>query len=313
MIALSGVGKRYRPLFGGPVLALDDVTLDVPAGEVLGIAGPNGAGKSTLLAILLGFLRPTAGTVRIAGLAPRDYVEAHGVGLLPELVHAPKGWRADQALARYAVLSGVRGPDVPAAVERVLDRLGLQEHRAKRLKALSKGTLQRLALAQALLGAPRLLVFDEPTHGLDPVWTHDFRTLVAELRAPDRTILVASHNLDELQRVADRVAILDRGRVRRLVDTRAGDAGAGVYRLVVHAGLAAVRDALPAARDAGEGALDVPVASLVELNAAVAHAIARGAVFAAVAPSDTVLETAFRESVTTARDDARADARQVAS
>lgn len=295
MIALAGVTKRYRPPFGRPVLALDDVTLDVPAGEVLGIAGPNGAGKSTLLAILLGFLPPTAGTVRVAGLAPRDHVETHGVGLLPELVHAPKGWRADEALERYAVLAGLRGPAVRDAVEAVIARLGLEEHRGKRLQALSKGTLQRLALAQALLGAPRLLVLDEPTHGLDPVWTQDFRTLVGELRAPDRVVVVASHNLDELQRVADRVAILDRGRLRRVVPTRG--AGAGPYRLVVRAGLDAVRAELPEARLAGDGVLEVPVASLDLLNAALARAIARGAVFVSVAPADGAVEAAFRESV----------------
>ncbi len=297
MIALAGVAKRYRPLLGRPVLALDDVTLDVAAGEVLGIAGPNGAGKSTLLAILLGFLPPTAGTVRVAGLPPRDYVEAHGVGLLPELVHAPKGWRADAALERWGTLAGLRGGAVRDAVEAAIARLGLQEHRAKRLGTLSKGTLQRVALAQALLGAPRVLVLDEPTHGLDPVWTQDFRTLVAELRAPDRAIVVASHNLDELQRIADRVAILDRGRLRRVVATRGAGAGAGVYRLVAHAGLDAVRAEFPAARDAGGGALDVPVASLAALNAALARAIAGGAVFAAVAPADGALEAAFRESV----------------
>lgn len=297
MIALAGVTKRYRPLLGGPVLALADVTLDVPAGQVLGIAGPNGAGKSTLLAILLGFLPPTSGTVRIAGLAPRDYVEAHGVGLLPELVHAPKGWRADQALERYAILSGLRGDAVHDGVESVISRLGLQEHRAKRLNALSKGTLQRLALAQALLGAPRVVVLDEPTHGLDPVWTQDFRTLVGELRAPDRVVLVASHNLDELQRVADRVAILDRGRLRRVVATRGAGAGAGTYRLVTHAGLDAARAEFAEARDAGDGALEVPVASLDAFNAALARAIAGGAVFASVAPADGALEAAFRESV----------------
>ena len=297
MIALAGVTKRYRPPLGRPVHALDDVTLDVPAGQVLGIAGPNGAGKSTLLAILLGFLLPTAGTVRIAGLAPRAYVEAHGVGLLPELVHAPKGWRADQALARYAVLAGVRGAAVRDGVEAMIARLGLEEHRTKRLGTLSKGTLQRLALAQALLGAPRLLVLDEPTHGLDPVWTQDFRTLVAELRAPDRVVLVASHNLDELQRVADRVAILDRGRLRRVVATRDTATTAGTYRLVVRAGLDAARAEFADARPAGDGALDVPVASLELLNASLARAIARGAVFVSIAPADGALEAAFRESV----------------
>jgi ABC-type multidrug transport system ATPase subunit len=125
---------------------------------------------------------------------------------------------------------------------------------------------------------------------------------VRELRAADRVILVASHNLDELQRVADRVAILDRGQLRRVVDVRAAaDGGAGAYRLVVQSGLDAALAAFPGARALGEGELEVRTHGLPALNAALARAIADGAVFAAVAPAGTPLEAAFRESVAEAQ------------
>jgi ABC-2 type transport system ATP-binding protein len=239
LIELRNVSKRYRSWTGREVHALSDFSLEIPAGEVFGLAGPNGAGKSTLISLLLGFLGPTHGDVRIAGLEPRRYVERHGVGYLSELVNVPPGWRVTSALRRYATLTGVPADALDARVTSLLTLLGLDEHAGKRVRQLSKGNLQRLGLAQALLGDERVIVLDEPTHGLDPVWTQRFRDVVIDLRRPDRTILIASHNLDELGRLADRVAIIDRGRLQRIVDVRAaGDAARAdaPYRLVVSRG-----------------------------------------------------------------------------
>ena len=130
MIELESVGKTYRSLVGRvEVRALDQLSLVVNAGEVMGIAGPNGAGKSTLISILLGYLRPTEGAVRIAGLEPRAYVERHGVGYLSELVDVPPRWTVSDALERYAVLGGVRDGAVPLRVDEIVERLGLDEHR----------------------------------------------------------------------------------------------------------------------------------------------------------------------------------------
>jgi ABC-2 type transport system ATP-binding protein len=159
------------------VRAVEDVSLDVAPGEVLGIAGPNGAGKSTLIAMLLGFLPPDEGEVRIDGLAPRAFVQREGIAYLPELMTLPLTWRTDDALDRMATLAGIPAAARPAARERVIEAMDIGEHRRKRLKALSKGNLQRVGLAQALLAQRRVAVFDEPTHGLDPVWTTRFRDL----------------------------------------------------------------------------------------------------------------------------------------
>jgi ABC-type multidrug transport system ATPase subunit len=298
MIAFHGVGKTFRRLVGAPVRALEDVTLEVPPGEVLGIAGPNGAGKSTLINLLLGFTRPSAGDVRLDGLPPRAFVEREGIGYLSELVAIPPLWRAAAALRRYAILDGLVGDEAAAAVARGLARLGLDEHRTKRVRQLSKGNAQRLALAQALAGERRILVLDEPTHGLDPVWTQRFRALVHELRAPDRVIVIASHNLDELQRVADRVVILDRGRIQRIVALRGGDvAQGGAWRIRVVAGADLVAAAFAEATVHGDTEVHVQAADVAALNRGLAQAIAAGALVPGVGPAADGLEAEFRRAV----------------
>lgn len=298
VIELRGATKIYRSMLGRTVRAVDDLTLQIGDGEVLGIAGPNGAGKSTLLALLLGFQRPTSGTVTVDGLPPRAFVERSGTGYVPELVTMPSRWRADRALVRLATLAGVGPAELPRAVNDAIGRLGLEEHRTKTIKALSKGNLQRLGVAQATLRAERLYVFDEPTHGLDPVWTGKFRDLLASLRRPGTTIVIASHNLDELQRVADRVAIIDRGRLQRVVTTGyTPDTTTATYRLAVASGADEVGVVFPGARATARGEFDVDVADITQLNTGLAELIRRGALLASVAPAESVLETQFREAV----------------
>jgi ABC-2 type transport system ATP-binding protein len=300
VIHFDRVGKRYRSWTGREVLALEDFSLDIQPGEVFGLAGPNGAGKSTLIALLLGFLGPSTGTVSIDGLAPRRYVERSGIGYLSELVNIPPAWRVVQALRRYALLAGVSAPAMDARIAEALSTLGLEEHRAKRVRQLSKGNLQRLGLAQALLCEERVIVLDEPTHGLDPVWTQRFREVVIRLRRPERTILIASHNLDELARLADRVAIMDHGRLQRIVDVRAnaGEArGRAPYRLVVASREDAVRAVFPAAIMLGKGEFELPGQSLEEINAGVSTLLQRGALLSALYPVHSALEEQFREAV----------------
>ncbi|MFL5488755.1 MAG: ABC transporter ATP-binding protein [Gemmatimonadaceae bacterium] len=299
VIEFRNVGKTYKSLLGNSVKAVEEFSLVVAEGEILGIAGPNGAGKTTLIAMMLGFLRPTTGTVQISGMPARQYVEENGIGYLSELVAINPKWRAETALGRYAILAGIPDAEIPARVEHVIDLLGLEEHRNKKIKALSKGNLQRIGLAQALLSDERILVLDEPTHGLDPVWTQRFRDIVGELRRPDRTILIASHNLDELQRLADRVAIIDRGRLQRLVSTgyEATAPAATRFRLTLASGFDLIRTEFPQAEPAGRGEYDVTVHGIQELNTALASLIAKGALIASVVPERSVLEQQFREAV----------------
>jgi ABC-2 type transport system ATP-binding protein len=299
VIAFRQVGKTYRSLLGNSVKAVEEFSLEVAEGEIFGIAGPNGAGKTTLIAMMLGYLRPTTGTVEINGLPARTYVERNGIGYLSELIAINPKWRADTALVRYATLAGIPPSQISAKVDAVIEKLGLAEHRDKKVKALSKGNLQRLGLAQALLRDELILVLDEPTHGLDPVWTQRFRGIVEELRRPDRTILIASHNLDELQRLADRVAIIDHGRLQRVVSTGFDHTRRAEtrYRLTLASGHERIRESFPLAEEAGKGEYDVTVGSIKELNTALAELISRGALVASVVPERSVLEQQFREAV----------------
>src|SRR5215218_8655844 len=254
MIHLDQVVKEY----GGwltrarkrVVPALTGVSLNVPPGTVLGIVGPNGAGKSTLIRILLGYLRPTRGSVTVGGLAPRAYAQRHGVAYVPESPAIPPGWTVEYAMRVYASLAELEEPG--PLVEAALGRVGLNDVRTRRVAALSKGMRQRLAIAQALLGDRTVMVLDEPTTALDPEWVAELRGIVAEWRAAraDRIALIASHDLSELERTADRVAVLESGALREVIDLRAGAHAFPAYRLELestpHAG-DAVRACFPGA------------------------------------------------------------------
>lgn len=298
MIRFDGVSKTYRSLLGSPVAAVIDVTLTLNQGEVLGLAGPNGAGKSTLIGLLLGFMAPTSGRVTIGGLPPRTFIEEHGVGYLSELIAIPPAWLTENALKRFALLAGIEPSEVQGRVDAAIERLGLEPHRGKLIKQLSKGNLQRVGLAQALLCDENILILDEPTHGLDPMWTQRFRELVEGLRRPDRAILIASHNLDELQRICDRVAIIDRGKLQRMVDLSvpASDT-ATPYRLVARGSVEKVLTAFPDAEAVSLDEFDLPERSLERLNEQLGTLISLGVLVVSVAPVHSALEQQFREVV----------------
>ena len=252
MIRLDGVEKEYGGWLararGRMVRALDGVSLHVPPGTVLGIVGPNGAGKSTLIRLLLGYIRPSGGAVRVDGLEPRAYVGSRGMAYVPETVAIPPAWSVGHAMRVYAALGELDDP--APKVDAALRRVGMEDAAHRRVGALSKGMLQRVAIAQALLGERAVMVLDEPTGGLDPEWIAELRAIVAEWRAADpaRVVLIASHDLDELERTADRVAVLEGGRLREVIDLRAPALRFPAYRLEVegpaHAG-DAVRACFP--------------------------------------------------------------------
>ncbi|MDQ3517794.1 MAG: ABC transporter ATP-binding protein [Gemmatimonadota bacterium] len=298
MIEFRGAGKVYKSRLGKSVRALEDFSLRAERGEVLGIAGPNGAGKSTLIAIALGYLTPSEGKVTLDGRSPREFIESNGIAYMSELVSIPPKWSVESAITRYALLAGIPSSRMSARRDESIERLGLAEHRSKTIKQLSKGNLQRLGLAQALLRDDAIVILDEPTHGLDPVWTQRFRDLIHELRTPDRTILVASHNLDELERVADRVAIIDRGRLQRIVATgETSSRVASSYHISVLRGAEYIAEVFTDARDLGNGAFEVGASDVESLNRAIGALLERGVLLTAVTPTYSSLETQFREAV----------------
>lgn len=299
MIRFESVSKSYTALVARKrVDALADFSLEMARGEVVGIAGPNGAGKSTMISLLMGFLHPTSGRITIDGAAPRAWVEAHGVGYLTELVNLPPRWKVPTTIRRMATLSGVASASVAPESAAMMARLGLDEHAGKRIKQLSKGNLQRVGLGQALIGDFELVVLDEPTHGLDPLWTQRFREVVNALRRPDRLVLIASHNLDELEMLADRVAILDHGRLQRVVGHATEERSEQLaWRLVLEGTVdvaAALAGATPLAGRAGSWRC---IASRREMSAGLARLLADGAVLVECVPEEGRLESAFREAV----------------
>ena len=198
----------------GARLAVDHVSFDVRPNEVMGLLGPNGSGKSTILRILTGYLRPTSGTAQVAGYD----VVSHGLearaqlGYVPEDVPLYTHMRVNEFLEFMGRVRGLDETSLPGAVDNVIDRLSLQRVRRLLISKLSRGYRQRVAIAQALLGKPKLLVLDEPTNGLDPRQIIEVRELIRAL-ASELSILVTSHILAEIERVAHRVAILLDGKL----------------------------------------------------------------------------------------------------
>ena len=204
-VSLHGVSKLY-----GPIAAVRDLDLDLRAGEVVALVGHNGAGKTTQIKMMLGLARPTTGRVRLLGADPaRDGLRLRAaVGYLPESVSFHLALTGRETLAFYARLKGLDARHLDPAFAAV----GLDGGAADRaVGTYSKGMRQRLGLAQALLGQPRVLILDEPTSGLDPALRRDFYALVAARAAAGATVLLASHALTELEGRADRVVIVNRG------------------------------------------------------------------------------------------------------
>ena len=194
--------------------AVDGVSFQIEAGEVLGLLGPNGSGKSTILKILTGYLAPTAGKVEIVGCdLARDGARARQqLGYVPEDATLYAHMRVDEFLRCMGGLKGLKGRALAQGMSRVVDDLGLGGVRRRPIGMLSRGFRQRVAIAQALINSPALLILDEPTNGLDPQQVIEVRELIKRL-APLHTVLVTSHVLGEIERVATRVAILLEGKL----------------------------------------------------------------------------------------------------
>ncbi len=211
MIETTCLSKRY-----GALLALDEVSLRVEAGEILGFLGPNGAGKSTTLRILSGFMPPTSGSASIDGLdLLRESLKARQrIGYLPENFVAPQEMRVVEYLRFRGRLKGLSRRAARQRVTEIGERLGLGERMRQTFGALSKGFRQRVGLADALLADPPALLLDEPFGGLDPLQRQEFRDFLRDLAKVGKAVLFSSHVLPEVEEIADRVAILHQGRLQ---------------------------------------------------------------------------------------------------
>jgi ABC-2 type transport system ATP-binding protein len=245
VIETDGLTKRF-----GERVAVDAVDLRVPRGVAFGYLGPNGAGKTTLIRMLLGLTTATAGTMSVLG---RPVPRQRGAALarVGAIVEEPRFHPFLTGRENLRVVAAVRGPDAVARIDPALARVGLAARADERVKRYSLGMRQRLGVARALLADPELLILDEPTNGLDPAGIREFREMIRGFVAEGRTVLLSSHLLDEVEKVCDFVAIVDRGRI--VVQGSLADLKAGERRTI----LVATPDAVLAeAALAAHGAVD---------------------------------------------------------
>lgn len=197
-------GKRQR-------VAVEHLSLEVPAGVVFGFLGANGAGKTTTIKMLLGFLPPSSGRLEIFGRSCADHRARDGVGYLPEQPYFPSFLSPAEVLKVHAELIGLPRKRLADEIDRALEVTKLDQNRNLPLARLSKGNQQRVGIAQALLGSPRLLVLDEPTSGLDPVGRHEMRQIITRLRSEGCTVFLSSHILSEVDTLCDRIGVISSG------------------------------------------------------------------------------------------------------
>ena len=211
-IAVHGLTKVFPiPFRRAGVVALRGLNLEVAPGQVYGLLGPNGSGKSTTLKIILGLVSPTTGTTRIFGRDSRDVSSREAVGFLPESPYFYKYLTGAETLRFYGKLCGLGGQNLRARTSELLALVRLEKARDRPLGGYSKGMLQRIGLAQALIQEPRLVVLDEPTAGVDPEGSTEIRDLILDLKSRGITVLLSSHLLAQVQEVCDRVGILAQG------------------------------------------------------------------------------------------------------
>jgi ABC-2 type transport system ATP-binding protein len=342
---VSGAGEAGRTRAGGPAhafaietdglrksygrrAAVADLTVRVPRGEVFAFLGPNGAGKSTAVKMLLGLVRPDAGSARLLGRPPSDAAVRARVGFLPEHFRFHEWLRADEFLDLHARLYGMDRDLRRRRIAALLERVGLSESARKPLSAFSKGMLQRVGLAQALLPEPELLFLDEPTSALDPFGRILVREVIRDLRAAGTTVFLNSHLLSEVEATADRACFIREGVVLRtvglreleaeLVQVEARFAGGGPglledlrrlgreVRVAASAGRTAgaggaIPDAAPEAAETLVVELSLPSEDL--LPAVAERIVASGARLYALSPRRLSLEELFVEIV--GRDEGR--------
>lgn len=203
-----GLKKEY-------VVAIDNLSFEVMAGEVYGLIGPNGSGKSTTMKVVLGLMAPSKGEAKVFGLDSGDIRARNEIGFLPENPYFYKHLTGAETLRFYGKLCGMRGRELENRVTELLRLVDLQGAANRRLGGYSKGMLQRIGLAQSLVQNPRLVILDEPTAGVDPIGSRQIRDLIMRLRDEGYTVFLCSHLLEQVQEVCDRVGILFQGRMRK--------------------------------------------------------------------------------------------------
>lgn len=224
---------ELRKVFGDNI-AVKGLTLQVRQGEVFGFLGPNGAGKTTSIKMLLGLIAPTSGTASLLGAPLGDRRSLARIGFLPEHFRFQDWLTAAEFLELHGQLYGMQPADLKTRIDELLERVGLSDFRCAQLRTFSKGMLQRIGLAQALLNRPLLVCLDEPTSGLDPVGRRLVRDIIHELRAEGTSVFLNSHLLSEIEVTCDRVAFIRHGEVVRLLELAALESNRATVTIRAH-------------------------------------------------------------------------------
>ena len=213
VISVDGLVKNYRAGVRRSIVnAVRGISLTVPRGAIVAFVGPNGAGKTTTIHTVLGFLKPTAGTVRVFGEAPGPQV-ARRIGYQPEIFYTYPFYSAREALSYYGQLSGMSRLDLDQRIPALIERMALTDAGKRPISSYSKGMTQRLGLAQALVHDPELLILDEPTSGLDPEGRRLVLDIIVEEKARGRTVFLSSHILSDVEKTCDEVVMVRQGQV----------------------------------------------------------------------------------------------------
>ena len=213
VITINNLRKEFssKNFSKNKIVALDGVSFDVGEGEIFGLLGPNGAGKTTLVKILLGITYPTSGSGKLFGKDLNDVAIKARMGYLPENHSFPNYFTGEQVLNYYGRLSGMNPDELKRKTDEYLNLVGMSEWRKIKIRKYSKGMMQRIGLAQAMINNPDLIFLDEPTDGVDPIGRKEIRDVLLTLKSQGKTIFLNSHLLSEIEMICDRVAILNKG------------------------------------------------------------------------------------------------------
>lgn len=212
-IFLENLHVSYAKKRSQRIQAVRGLSLTVQPGEVVGFLGPNGAGKSSTLKVLMGFVEPDSGTAQVFGLPAGSVESRRRIGYLPEVAMYYPFLTPVETLELYGALQGLRGPSLRKEIQHLLELLGIAEAGNRQNRTMSKGMLQRVGIAQSLLGSPELLILDEVTSGLDPVGRRELRSLLLERRKQGCTLFFSSHELAEVEMLCDRLILIDQGKL----------------------------------------------------------------------------------------------------
>ncbi|MDO8548738.1 MAG: ABC transporter ATP-binding protein, partial [Ignavibacteria bacterium] len=277
------------------VQALVELNLNVESGLIFGLLGPNGAGKTTLIKLLLGITFPTAGNAKILEERLSNYTIKKRIGYLPENHKYPPYLKGGEVLQYFGKLSGVNGLDLDKRIDELLELVKLSQWKKTKVKAYSKGMMQRLGLAQALINDPELIFLDEPTDGVDPIGRKEIRDILIELKSRQKTIFLNSHLLSEVELITDRVGILNKGKLLREGTVKELTEKKEEYKIVIE-GNAAGSDNITLNNSftrISDGSYSVKVTNTNELNNIIDQLRNRSVLLKEVIPMKNTLEEMF--------------------